>query len=1123
MPTVSQPTLLPTQPARPQPNRDRIRKKLQTFAFVDLFLDELGWDQLHQPPQAFVVLEQEILLTALAEKRGVIVLHCPELLDSATRRKLEQQVAKRFREHLIIYTNAAQTTQIWQSAKRTPGKPLVVREQRYDRGQSGEAIVQRLVDIAFSIAEEETITHVDSTNRYHSSFDVERVTKRFYDRFKAEHNVFLKFIEGISDTEDARWYASVMLNRLMFVYFIQKKGFLAGDANYLNNKLKQSDDANINFYREFLRPLFFEGLAKPVKDRSPQVNALLGSVPYLNGGIFLLHSLEEQYPPLAIANSAFAKLFAFFDQYQWHLDERPLKNDNEINPDVLGYIFEKYINQKQMGAYYTKEDITEYISQNTVIPFLLDTISKEVRIAFEGEQSVWDLLQSDPDRYIYKAVAHGIYLNGQELVLPPHIAAGIDNVAARGSWNTPTPKEFGLPTEIWRETVARRQRYAELRQQLTRGQVRTANDLITLNLDIRQFAQDVITYTDSTSLIRAAWKALNSITILDPTCGSGAFLFAALNILEPLYEVCLKRMEEFVVGDDEPESASGAKSVPSDFRNILQEIDSHPNRRYAIFKRIIVNNLFGVDIMEEAIEICKLRLFLKLVAQVDDAKRIEPLPDIDFNIRAGNTLVGFTSEDEVKRALNAKQIGRNDIVQGKMVYGDDQSAFEAIKEKGETIARLYRRFREQQTLDPNNVAPADKAELRRRLGTLDEELNQLLARQYGIDPNKSNAYTAWRISHQPFHWYVEFFDVLARGGFDVIIGNPPYVEYSQIKKSYKIYGYSTESCGNLYAFTIERCFDILMSSGRLGMIVQLPIVCTDRMKPLRDECAAKNQKLWFANFDDRPARLFEGLEHIRATVVVSLRGSSSTKQIYSTTYNRWYAEAREELFQQITYSSVSSILQPGTIPKIGDAVSQKIMVRLIKHLQLGKYLDRSNKNAALFHNAPQYWVRSMDYAPYFWNEREGKKVSTQMKSVYLPSQLDAEATVAILNSSLFYWWFIVRSDCRHLNLREIEDFPIDIGQVSRPNKLALQEITERLMKDLQKNANRKVAQYKTTGKVIYDEFRPSLSKPILDEIDIVLAQHYGFTDDELDFITNYDIKYRMGDELGSDDDNEEEA
>ena len=79
-----------------------------------------------------------------------------------------------------------------------------------------------------------------------------------------------------------------------------------------------------------------------------------------------------------IPDEAFAQIFNFFDAYQWHLDDRPLRNDNEINPDVLGYIFEKYINQKQMGAYYTKEDITGYISRNTVIPFLFDQAKKEM-------------------------------------------------------------------------------------------------------------------------------------------------------------------------------------------------------------------------------------------------------------------------------------------------------------------------------------------------------------------------------------------------------------------------------------------------------------------------------------------------------------------------------------------------------------------------------------------------------------------------------------------------------------------------------------------------------------------------------------------------------------------------
>ena len=108
-------------------------------------------------------------------------------------------------------------------------------------------------------------------------------------------------------------------------------------------------------------------------ERSAATSQLLGQVPYLNGGLFERHQIETAYgQTIQIPDEAFERLFDFFDEYQWHLDERPLRADNEINPDVLGYIFEKYINQKQMGAYYTKEDITDYISKNTIIPFLFD-------------------------------------------------------------------------------------------------------------------------------------------------------------------------------------------------------------------------------------------------------------------------------------------------------------------------------------------------------------------------------------------------------------------------------------------------------------------------------------------------------------------------------------------------------------------------------------------------------------------------------------------------------------------------------------------------------------------------------------------------------------------------------
>ena len=237
------------------------------------------------------------------------------------------------------------------------------------------------------------------------------------------------------------------------------------------------------------------------------------------------------------------------------------------------YIFEKYINQKQMGAYYTKEDITDYISKNTIIPFLFDKARKACKIAFEGDASVWQLLQDDPDRYIYDAVKTGV-----ELDLPEEIAAGIDDVSNRTDWNTLTPDKYALPTEIWRETVARQQRCKTVQSKLANGEVNDINDLITYNLNIRQFAQDVIENCEGPELLRAFWKAITEVTILDPTCGSGAFLFAALNILEPLYEACLDRMQVFL---DEAGviSESRLSRRYSDFREILERIAQQPKPR----------------------------------------------------------------------------------------------------------------------------------------------------------------------------------------------------------------------------------------------------------------------------------------------------------------------------------------------------------------------------------------------------------------------------------------------------------------------------------------------------------------------------------------------------------------
>ncbi|MFH1743308.1 MAG: SAM-dependent methyltransferase, partial [bacterium] len=417
-----------------------VRRCLKTFDFATLFREHLGWDN-HQARLDILVGDTTFGLTAVAQKRGFVAFLCPVIPDRPTRLKIDHKVTKSVREHFVIYTGQAAGRQVWHWVRRETGKPLASRDHRFDTAQSGDPLIQRLNQIAVSMDEEEGITLPDVTNRFKAAFDVDKITKKFYDRFKAEHAAFLKLIKGIKTDTDLAWYTSLMLNRLMFVYFIQKKGFLDGDTDYLRNRLMmvqkiRGKDRFQTFYRYFLLRLFHDGLGKSPTERilDPAMEKLLGRVPFLNGGFFEVHQLEEQNPNIDIPDKAFEKLFEFFDYYRWHLDERPLRADNEINPDVVGYIFEKYINQKQMGAYYTKEDITEYISKNTLIPFLFDAAEKKCTIAFKPDSCLWKLLSADPDRYIYSAVRHGVVRSEGSIVpeteLPDLVQVGMHDPKA---------------------------------------------------------------------------------------------------------------------------------------------------------------------------------------------------------------------------------------------------------------------------------------------------------------------------------------------------------------------------------------------------------------------------------------------------------------------------------------------------------------------------------------------------------------------------------------------------------------------------------------------------------------------------------------------------------------------
>jgi hypothetical protein len=1077
---------------------------IKQFNFRELFND-MGWNN-DKTSQPIAIDNATYSLQAVAEKSGFKILLCNPgkegaIPDYNSRKKIETKVTKLFHEHLIIFIDAKKQEQLWQLVVRQTGKPTKITETRYHISQDPELLFQRAAGIFFEMDEEDNITIVDVTKRIAENFhqNNERVIKQFYESFKKQHTSFLSFIKGIDGKADKEWYASLILNRLMFCYFIQKKGFLDKNKNYLRDKLtlcaaKKGKDKFYSFYRSFLLMLFHQGLNELAQKE--KIKTEIGKIPYLNAGLFDEHELEKSYE-IDIDDKAFERIFDFFDQYEWHLDTRMEATGKDINPDVIGYIFEKYINDRaQMGAYYTKEDITHYISKNCIIPWLFDETARNYPKAFSVTGEIWTSLKESGDAYIYDAVKHGI-----SEPLPKTIVAGIKNVARRTEWNKQASPELSLPTEIWREVVERRHRYEDLKKKIAAGEITAINEFITYNLNIWQFAQDIIENSDDPDFIRVFYKALNNVTIIDPTCGSGAFLFAAMNILEPLYHACIMRMRAFTEGEDREneQEKNPFKNKYKDFRGILESIQSeqHPNLQYFIYKNIILNNLYGVDIMKEAVEIAKLRLFLKLVATLDaDYKKknlgLEPLPDIDFNIRTGNTLIGFATQEELNNGLHYTSEGI--------------AAAPVIEEKCGIVVKAFTRYKEiQLSFDGHKEFKKGKETLNKRLKELNSELNKLLHKQ-----SEGVKYEKWLAGHQPFHWFAEFYEIINRNsGFNIVIGNPPYVEYSKVRDEYAIKGFDTEKCGNLYPYVIEQSHKILNNNGNIGFIIPLSAFCTQRMEPLVQFYKKKKRKTWISHYGWRPATLFEGVNIPLSIAISNSEKSESESKVLVTEFYKWYQEKRENVTNLLIYNEANNLLLHDFVfPKIGQSYNSILEKVLAVKSSIGKYVKTSNHRIYYRNTGGLYWRIIIDFEPKFI--LNGKKTSSStLTSLPFDSKEQVNIFTAILNSNLFWLYYVAYSSFHHVNPIDLTAFPFSIEAMNEKTKKGLISLSKELMDDMKDKSVLQTRSHKGGNNSQSQTFYPSQSKHIVNKIDAILADYYGFTEDEVDKIINYDIQFRL--------------
>jgi len=820
----------------------RIRNCLQDFDFRRLFIEELGWSHPEsRSAVAMTVGDADFHRRQIAQLAGVVVfeISAPDgrIPDARTRLAVHREIARLHHEHLLIFVDQDRTQSLWYWVKREDGK-LRPRDHYYFKGQPGDLFIAKLAAMVFDLGEfdaEGNVPVVEVAARLKTALDVERVTKQFFRDYQEQHLAFLELIHGVPDEHDRRWYASVLLNRLMFIYFLQRKGFLDyknpaardGNQTYLQDKLAESRARGRDrYFRDFLRPLFFEGFAKPEEQRSPEARRLLGNIRYLNGGLFLPHKVEQSCPDLDVPDKAFENLFALFQRYSWNLNDTPGERDDEIRPDVLGYIFEKYINQKAFGAYYTRTEITEYLCEQTIHRLILDAV------------------------------------------------------------NTP-----GLPGL----TPARR----------------------------FESVADLLMSLDAALCRRLLLEVLPNLSLLDPACGSGAFLVAALRTLINVYSAVIGRIKFLA---DRTLSAW-----------LAERERAHRSLAYFIKKTIITENLYGVDLMEEATEIARLRLFLALVASVESVDQLEPLPNIDFNILAGNSLIGLMRVDDRefgKRIAGQlfRQRSYREIVEEKnrlietfrhaTQYADDLTALRDEIDRKKQAAR--------DVLDDLLLAEFEHLGIKCEQATWDDRRNdegKPVKRALTLDDIRAL---------KPFHWGYEFDEILnQRGGFDAIITNPPweifkpnakefFEQHSELvtKKKMTIKEFEREQARlledediraawlgylssyphvsayyrsapqyinqisrvggkkagtdiNTYKLFLEQCFNLLRPGGLCGIVIPSGIYTDLGAKQLRELLFAQTRVTALFGFENR-RMIFEGVDCRFKFVVLAFQKGGTT-------------------------------------------------------------------------------------------------------------------------------------------------------------------------------------------------------------------------------------------------------
>jgi hypothetical protein len=354
--------------------------------------------------------------------------------------------------------------------------------------------------------------------------------------------------------------------------------------------------------------------------------------------------------------------------------------------------------------------------------------------------------------------------------------------------------------------------------------------------------------------------------------------------------------------------------------------------------------------------------------------------------------------------------------------------------------------------------------------------------------------------------------------FDSIIGNPPDgAKYPKEHKTYFLKHYESakttdinesgtvvgKSKGSLDTFSlfIEWAFRNVKKNGYVHFIVPMSVVSSDSMTALHKLLLANCETIKVSSYNDRPTQIFLS-SHMCTSIVEFAKTETACNHLLTTKQYRFWN--RDELKNTLTCLQFTDSIRfclRGRFPKISLPVEQTILKKLFakRHTRIGKLLQEEGQ-AIYYRLAGGLYYKTVTNYP---------TGSTQEKPLYFDKKI-ADVVGAVLSSSLFWWYQQIYADQLHLKSYEIESFPIPVESLTPAVIRNIGNLYEKYLQDIERHVNVREPKTSKTYKVTtYKEYKIRYSKPLIDQIDDLICPLYGLTDEETEFIKNYEIEFRI--------------